>query len=458
MNKLFLIIGSFHITLVMAFMVIFDYQQISDSIRYIAVANEFASFKFQFSPSINCNTAPGYPLFLAIIKPFTWDNMFLIAVIQSILFIVSFWYFLFQIKLRYEFTDFAIIFLTIFVLFNPEIIHLNGSTLTESLTATLILFVSGSLVNFFRKKYDNFIFVLCFSFLVLTKMEYVLLLLVLIPFLFFIKKNKTILITLVTLFSLLFLNGLKNQNTYSVFKMTSFGAGDVIYGGNNLNLDGSWHTNNKTKNYLPEKYENLFDSIHKLEPVCYCIKQDSLYKKMAIEAWEKSYTDQIKVIPIKLGKLWLLPGGMDFYSGQKLILKGLQLGKLFSDELWPWYGKWKHGAYLLVYWVSLILSIIGLYIKVNYYRFDKVDFLIISILLVNTVMYSIPFYGLGRFHLPVLSILFYYAIYVYIYYEKRNKRNIDSDSKIKKGVKGMSTRKLLTNKTCRSLTDYRGEL
>lgn len=423
MNKLFLIIGSLHITLVMAFMVIFDYQQISDSLRYIAVANEFASFKFQFSTGLHCNTAPGYPIFLALIKPLTWHNMFLIAVIQSIVFIVSFWYFLFQIKLRYKLSNSAIFVLNVFVLLNPEIIHLNGSTLAESLGASLMLFVCGSLTNFFRKQYDNFIFVLCFSFLVLTKMEYMLLVFVLIPFLLFIKKHKIILITSVSLLGLLFLNGFKNQNIYGVFKMTSFGSGTVIYGGNNLNLDGSWHIHNKTKNYLPEKYEIIFDFINRTEPACACIKQDSLYKKMAIDAWEKSYTDQIKVIPIKLGKLWLLPGSIDFYTGQKEIFKGLQLEKLFSDELWPWYGKWKHGAYLLVYWVSLILSMIGLYIKVNYYGFDKIDFLIISILLVNTVMYSIPFYGLGRFHLPVLSILFYYAIYVYIYYE--NKKQLE---------------------------------
>mgnify|MGYP001227784078 CR=1 FL=1 len=140
---------------------------------------------------------------------------------------------------------------------------------------------------------------------------------------------------------------------------------------------------------------------------------------MAIEAWTSNSFSQLKVIPLKLSKLWLLPGSFDFYTGQTEIYRGLQLEKLFSDVLWPWYGKWKHGAYLFIYWISLLISIIGLWFKVRKYKFDKVDFLIVSILLLNTIMYSIPFYGLGRFHLPVISILFYYAIYSYSAFEKR---------------------------------------
>ncbi len=409
-----------HIILVIAFMIVFDYQQISDSTRYLAVADEFASFKFHFSAGMNCNTAPGYPLFLALIKPITWHNMYLIAMYQSILFILSFRYFVNAIQLKYQISKIAILILSVFVLLNPEVVHLNGSTLTESLAASLMLLIFGGLANNLENKYDKPILVICVAFLVLTKMEYILFLPILILYLYVIKERKIIVLTLSVLFGLLTLNGFKNLQTYGVFKMTSFGSGTVIYGGNNLNLDGSWHNHGKTKNYVPKVYENEFDSIYKLNSSCACIKQDSLYKIMAVEAWEKSYSDQLKVIPVKLGKLWLLPGIMDFYTGQTEFYKGLQLEKLFSDELWPWYGKYKHGAYLFIYWISLILSSIGLWFKIKKYKFDKIDFLIISILLLNTLMYSIPFYGLGRFHLPVISILFYYAVYFFSAFEKKN--------------------------------------
>ncbi len=414
------ILATIHIILVVSFMIIFDYQQISDSIRYLAVADEFASFNFHFSAGMNCNTAPGYPIFLALIKPLTRHNMFLIAVFQSLLFILSFRYFVNAIQSKYQISKIAIFLLSVFVLLNPEIVHSNGSTLTEGLAASLILLMCGSLVNNLKHKFDKLVIVICINFLVLTKMEYIFILSILIPFLYFMKEHKIIIVTLFVLFGLLTLNGIKNQKTFGVFKMTSFGSGTVIYGGNNLNLDGSWRNQFKVKRYIPEKYELVFDSIYKLEPACACIKQDSLFKKIAIEAWKASYSDQLKVIPVKFGKLWLLPGSMDFYTGQTEFYRGLQLEKLFSNELWPWYGKYKHGAYLITYWISLLLSLIGLWFKIKKYKFDMIDFLISSILLVNILMYSIPFYGLGRFHLPVISILFYYAVYFFSAFEKKN--------------------------------------
>ncbi len=76
-KKYFVIIASIHILLVISDMIIYDYQQISDSLRYLFVANEFASFNFlHFNPAMNCNTAPGYPIFLALAKPITQNNQF----------------------------------------------------------------------------------------------------------------------------------------------------------------------------------------------------------------------------------------------------------------------------------------------------------------------------------------------------------------------------------------------
>lgn len=416
----YIVLATIHIILVIAFMIVYDYQQITDSTIYLAVADEIASFKFHFSAELNWNIAPGYPLFLALIKPLTWHNMYLIAIFQSILFILSFRYFVNAIQSKYQISKRAILILCVFVLLNPEIIHFNGSTLTESLAASLILLICGGLINKLGNKYDKPILVLSIAFLVLTKMQYLLILPILMLYLYFIKERKMIVLTLSVVFGLLSLNGFKNLQTYGVFKMTAFNAGSVIYGGNNLNLDGSYHDYRKTKNYVPKVYEKVLDSLFKLNSPSAYIKQDSLFKRMAIEAWKYNYSDQLKVIPVKLGKLWLLPGSMDFYTGQTEIHRGLQLEKLFSDELWPWYGKWKHGAYLFIYWISLAMSIIGLWFKIKKYKFDNIDLLIISILLLNTLMYSILFYGLGRYSLPVISILFYYAVYFFSVFEKKN--------------------------------------
>jgi len=418
------ILGILHIFIVILIKFIFHKPLPSDSIRYLAVANEFASMKFQFSANLNCNTSPGYPILLAFIKPFTSHNIYLISIFQSILFVIAFLYFLNSIRLKYKFSDLNSLLLTVFLFLNPEIIHLNGEILSESLASSLILFICGSLINNLSKKHDTYIFILGLSLLVITKFEYILLIIVIFPFLYYIKRKKTIIVSSVVIICFLMLNGVKNHYTFDVFKITTFGSGTAIYGGNNLNLNGSWHIYGKTENYVPEQYSKTLDSILKLDEICQCIKQDSLYKRMAIDAWKTNYLSQIKVIPIKTGKLWLLPGNMDFYTGQDKIYGGLQLKKLFSDDLWPWYGKWKHGAYLLIYWLSLLLSFFGLYLKISKYKIDKFDILIISILIINTLMYGILFYGLGRFHLPVVSILFYYIIYLFKYFSiKFNLKN-----------------------------------
>jgi len=237
------------------------------------------------------------------------------------------------------------------------------------------------------------------------------LLFVIIPYLFLLKKRKPIVLLLFTLCFFLSLNGYKNKQTFGVFNPTSFGSGTVIYGGNNLNLDGSWHRHmGRNNDYVPENYQIIFDSIL-AKPSCSCIKRDSLYKVMAIDAWKKNPYDQLKVIPTKLAKQWLLPASFDFYTVQTEYHKGLQFEKLFSDELWPWYGKYKHAAFLIIYWLYLLLSLFGIILKLKIKKIEKIDLLFFSILLINTAMYSIPFYGLGRFHVPVIAILFYYSIY-----------------------------------------------
>jgi len=416
MNKkilAFLII--LHIILVVTFMLIFDYQQTSDAPRYIGVANEFASLNFKFSPNLNCNTAPGYPLFLALIKIFTGHNMYIIAIIQSLLFIFSINYFIQQLKKRFKIPNNILLIFFMLMLISPEFINVNGATLTESFAATLMILTCGSLIDSLKNKYDKSILIISFTFLVLTKMEYILILFAIIPYLFLIKKRKPVILLLITLSSALFLNGLKNKQTFGVFNPTSFGSGTVIYGGNNSNLDGSWHKHLENSNYVPKKNELIFDSLNLLNPACSCIKRDSLYKEMAIEAWEINPYGQLKVIPTKFGKQWLLPASFDFYTAQTEYYKGLQLEKLFSDELWPWYGKYKHSIFLSIYWLYLLLSLFGIFQKLKTKGIEKIDLLFFCILLINAAMYSIPFYGLGRFHVPTIALLFYYIIYTIDY-------------------------------------------
>ncbi|WMJ72010.1 hypothetical protein RCC89_02315 [Cytophagaceae bacterium ABcell3] len=404
------LITAFHLFLVILFMVVFNYQQTSDAIRYIAISNEFLAL--ELTPEFNCNTAPGYPLFLAIIKVITGHNKYVVAIIQSIIFVFSTLYFINSVKNKYNLSDNAAFFLLAFFMVFPEFIHANGSTFTESICASLLLLIGGAIVNF-KKKTDHLILIIAPISLALVKFEYLYVVIILLCIFLYEKKFKTLSLSVILLGICLTMNGLKNKHVFGVFQPTSFGSGTVIYGGNNTNLDGSWHIYGITKNYIPKKHEASMDSIIQLSAQHSCIEKDKFYKKMALDAWKNSYIDQIKTIPLKAGKLWLLPGSMDFYTGQVEIKTGLQIKSLFSDELWPWYGKYKHGIYLIIYWVYLAISLTGVIIKLRTIGLDKIDVFFLSILIINTAIYSIPFYGLGRFHLPVLPLLVYYSVFVY---------------------------------------------
>lgn len=412
-----ILIGSIHIILVIIFIIIFNFEHGGDTSRYIQVANEFASFNFSFSASANCNTAPGYPFFLAILKPLTSHNKYLIAIVQALIFIFTlsyFFRFFFKKDSLKNTTKYFIVLTFALITISPEVIFMNESAHTESLCASLLLLIFGSLASSFKSKRDKFILIITVPLLIVTKFEYIFI--YFIVFVFLLKRNeKKVLINCTALLVLLLgLNGLKNLNTFGVYNPTSFGSGTVIYGGNNLNLSGSWHITGNTKGYIPNKYEPIFDSMKKLPADCLCLTQDSLYKNMAIDAWKKDWKNQVKVIPTKLGKLWLLPGSMDFYTGQKEIIKGLQISHLFSDKAWPWYGKYKHGVILFAYWSFLMMGLIGLYLKYKYYNLNATDYNIIITLIFATFIYSLPFYGLGRFHTPLFPLL---AIYIYYFIE-----------------------------------------
>ncbi|MCU0417987.1 MAG: hypothetical protein MUE33_12465 [Cytophagaceae bacterium] len=406
-------IAILHIVLVFSFLYIFDYKQENDAWRYKMVADEFASFTFHFSPEMHCNTAPGYPLFLAILKPITRHNIYMIALMQALLFLYSFKYFIHSVAKRYSVSKKAIGLLVCMVLLHPEIIHLNGYTLTESLAASMLLLLYGAIFNEVRNPKGIILIVLSTLILVFTKMEYLAFLLILVPFLFWLKMHKTLIITIAALVILFTVNGLRNQLIYGEFKFTSYGSGTVIYGGNNLLLDGSWHVPGFTKNYIPDLYTYAFDALQHSDEASACIRRDSMFKVMAIEAWKADIGNQLKVIPLKFSKLWLLPGNIDIYTLQKEGKKGVRISDLWDRTILSCKEIFLNVLYLLFYWSALIISLIGVYLKINIYRIDKMDMLIFSLLLIHAMLYSIPFYGLGRFHLPVIAILFYYSVYVF---------------------------------------------
>jgi len=418
--KHLILISIAHVFLTVFDMIIYDYQQISDSLRYILASNEFASLNFSnLSASVHCNTAPGYPIFLLIIKFITQHNKFPIAMIQSALYCVSLYFLLHNLHAKKLLTSWQFTLSYILILFSPEIFQSNQITYSESLCGSLILLISGCLVSGFANQRAQILFVLSTTFLVLCKFEYLLILPIILIALSYNRRYKLLFSTVFLLTIALTLNGLKNYAIYKVFNPSSFGSGTVIYGGNNENDDGSWHVTENNYNYLPQIQINNYKAFTALTPECRCIKQDSLFKAMAADAWKSNPLKQLKIIPTKLGKLWVMPLSLDVYTGQTEFKMGLQIKMLFDDSIWPWYGKYKHGVYLFIYWTYLFLILFGFYLKMKTEQFKAVDCFVVLLILAFSIMYGILFYGLGRFHIPIFGILTIYASFSIEYIDRK---------------------------------------
>lgn len=401
-------------------MLIFNYQQTSDSPRYLFIADEFASLNFSnLDPLMNSNTAPGYPLFLAIIKLITQHNKFGIAIIQSILYCIALFVLVNEFyKKNIINYSFAILGFML-VLFSPEIIQSNEWTMRESLCGSSILIIFACFVNGFNDRSARILFVLSSSFLVLSRFEY----LIFIPFLYFlllrIKQFKLLISGFFILMILLLLNGYKNYLVFDKFTCLDVGSWSVVYGGNNLNGDGAWHVPEDDYNYLPKDQIQNYKAINLLDPRQARIKEDSLYKALVFQSWQLDPVSQLKLIPMKFLRLWLIPAGMDIYTSTPGFRKGLMIGLLFDAQYWPWYAKYKHGFYFGVHWIYLLLIICGFYMKIKNTGFSKFDQMILCIFIIISATYSIPFHGLSRYHVPVFGLLILYAPYCIQYIDRK---------------------------------------
>lgn len=411
-KKYFVMIAVVHLLLVVTDLKIYHYGLGADSIRYLAAANDFASFNFtQMNAAVHCNTAPGYPAFLALIKIITWNKQFMIAVVQALFFCLALFYLLRNLFAKGYLSFSMCIVAYALALFSPEIFQTNAMVLTESLCASALLLSCGSLINGFQNKNATVLFVIGVCFMVLTKFEYIIAL----PLLFFPlilkRKFKPLFATIFFLTLTLLLNGWKNYFLYDKVSLFSFGSGSAMYGGNNLNGDGSWHFTNKSLSYLPEGKQEYYLATLNCDSKCLCLTQDSLFKAWAKNSWKDNTAFQLKIIPYKFLKLWMIPASMDFYTRMTEFKPGLQLRVLFDDTIWPWYGKYKHAFYLTVYWLYVLAIIAGFGLKIMSDKFRYEDLFVLLLFVMLSFLYSTFFYGLGRFHVPVFALLVLYAAF-----------------------------------------------
>jgi hypothetical protein len=421
-NKIFFfsLILFLHLFLVIFNSYIFNYFPTNDSCEYLKRANEFCQFNF-FSPITNYQFAPGYSLFLCLIKPVTSNNHYLIGLIQSVFFVFAI-NSVVQTLIRYHTIPAKGYYISVCaLLLNPIIWIINGQVLSESLASSLLLFST----SYFMKAQDDLkikslIHVsIITGLLVITRFEYIVVPLVMTIFIAFkigIKRYYKVPIILAFSVFLLVINGYRNEYIFGKFRLTSFGGGNVIYGGNNLNKDGSWHSESNYKIYFQKKFHNDYNEITKIKDNTYYVKLDSFYIQMAKNAWKESFKGQLYVLPVKFLKTWLFPGIFDIYTDNLEFKTGIMFEDYFTLKRWGKWGVMKHVLFIGFHWIILITGISGfiLMYKQNV-RYNTVFIkYTLSVIISMSILFTILFYGLPRFNVILYPHVVLFSSYTII--------------------------------------------
>ena len=391
--------------LTIIYQLIYHYRPAADSLRYLQLADYYSYFILL--PSTNCFGHSFYAAFLLLVGNILSNHYFIVGLIQTVIFSLSAIFLIRELEIYYKRNLTGLLFLLFLV---PEINIYNGYVLTESLSYSMILVVFGlglKIVNHQVTSLSLWLLSLSIGFMILNRLETIV---IYIPILFLIfpkiRDRLVRHVSIIVSFTIIFLlfNGLKNYRIYKDFKFSAYNGGEVIYGGNNLNLDGSHHEFTRYMNQLiPDHKIADFKKIVSLEECYSCPKRDSFYLKLAVEAWQANPYQQMKVIPQKIAKNWLLPGDFDIYTGDTTKTRGLQISNLLSSK---YFGNnkmapYKHLFYMLIHWVLLLFILIGM-LKIRRNNRFQLSVLLTFFLF---LLYSIPFCGLPRWHVEIFPLL-----------------------------------------------------
>ena len=379
---------------------------LSDSPLYLHLAHQYSEFNF-LDPVSNYYGRHFYAVFLAIIGTVISYNYIVIGIMQTLLFCLSSFILVKELE-KYLNKNLLGLLLLLFLV--PEIHFYNGSVFTESLGYSLIILVFAFALKIHNGKssvWNILVLSSLIGFTILNRMECGVCIIPAFYLIFPQIKDKLIVRGLVFIsipIFLLLLNGYQNYKIYNIFKVTALNGGEVIFGGNNENLDGSYHRFGMYKEiFIPKDKIEDFTKIESLPPFDFYRERDSLYLIMAKDAWRKDPIKQLGVIPEKFCKTWLLPGFFDIYTADTTKTRGLQLSYLLSKENFhnAWYAPYKHLFYIIIHWLLLLMILWGIFQIKRSNRFQ----ISILFLLILYVLFSIPFCSLPRYHVTLFPIL-----------------------------------------------------
>jgi len=124
---------------------------------------------------------------------------------------------------------------------------------------------------------------------------------------------------------------------------------------------------------------------------------------MALEAWNISVSDQLKLIPVKFFRIFLLPANLDIYTMSIENNFGLRFFDHFTLPEFSLSGKIKHAFLIIPHLILIMLIAFGFYRA--YYINKEILICIISVFVVGSAFYSVVCYGLPRFNAPLMPFL-----------------------------------------------------
>jgi hypothetical protein len=368
-----------------------------DPAIFLLRAEQFAHGNFS-DPATNWNFAPGYSVFLLLSGVWNGFCLPLLIAAQCLVYAVAVFAFIRSQNLPQRS---ALIGLAA-LLFFPEILNTNGTIGPECLAASLLLFAFAELCasrNLLRL--STLLGLLC-----ITRFEYALVLPVVVAMIYekraaaFLKKTALLFVFPVLFFAL---NGLRNYAIFGQFNPTSYGSGVVLYAGVNFTGDAAWHSIS-TRGYVPDEYAGALKGVLAQNDTIKRVKQtDSLFKHMSVEQWKSGTQMHAANIPVKLGRLWLVPGVFDLYTADTTFQKGVRIADHFSGVTKT---NIKHGFYFALNWLALILAMLGMRKAPKRLRAFS-----LGAILVMSLAYAGIFYGLPRFHEPMMPLVLMLAVF-----------------------------------------------
>lgn len=398
---------------------IYGYMPGPDALVYLSRARQFARLEL-LDPRTNAILAPGYSALLAAIGWIAGFEPMLLVAVQAALYLAAVELFVRTLAARRVLLPGPEPLLARGLLLgNPNLWFLAGTLGAELLVAVLLLAITALLLRWRDEAgmRSGWLASAACGLLAVTRFEWCLL-----PLLAAVllrgsgEMARRLAILLLGPILALSANAWRNQEMFGRPWPFSFGAGSVSYGGNNPNLDGSWHDAATTPGYVLPRHRGALaelDALARRDVRAWAPRQDRFWRSLAAEAWRERPLSQLALVPLKLGKLWVMPLHFDVYTGDRGFRRSLLLGELFRNDRWPWYAPWKHGVYLLLHWLVLAAAAIGM--RSVWRRRDTVPAagrLVVWALALTagmSLLYAVAWYGLPRFHGPLLPLLSVFA-------------------------------------------------